>query len=96
MFILLVIAVVVIGLPYLWRVKVQGWASAIRKGGFHPLRQHSRRKRQGVEAAVAMQSAPPPCTVYAAGWCEQDPGPGGWAYVRATARRAKRAVSTRT
>ena len=77
-----VIAVVVTGVPYLWRVGGPGWASTIRKGGSHPFRRHSYRKRQDEEAAVATQSAPPPCTVYTAGWCEPDPGPGGWAYVQ--------------
>jgi ribonuclease HI len=80
--IMTVIAVVGIGVPSLWRVGGQGWTSAIRKGGTHPFRRHSYRKRQGAEAAVATQSAPPPCTVYTAGWCEPDPGPGRWAYVQ--------------
>src|ERR671938_1168959 len=77
-----VTAVMVTGVPYLWRVGGQGWAYAIRKGGSHPFRRHSYRKRQGAEAAVATQSAPPSCTFYTAGWCEPDPGPGGWAYVQ--------------
>jgi ribonuclease HI len=80
--IMTVTAVVGTGVPSLWRVGGQGWASAIRKGGSHPFRRRSYRKRQGAEAAVATQSAPPSCTVYTAGWCEPDPGPGGWAYVQ--------------
>ena len=77
-----VTAVMVTGVPSLWRVGGQGWAAAIRKGGSSPFRRHAYRKRQGAEAAIATQSASPLCTVYTAGWCEPDPGPGGWAYVQ--------------
>jgi RNase H len=34
-------------------------------------------------------SMPRSCTVYTAGWCEQDPGPGGWAYVQVSNRTAR-------
>ena len=53
-----VTAVMVTGVPSLWRVGGQGWAAAIRKGGSSPFRRHAYRKRQGAEAAIAaMQSS---------------------------------------
>ena len=84
-----VIAVVVTGAPYLWRVGGHGWASAILQGGSHPFRRHSDRKQPVEEAPVVSQSTLPPCTVYTAGWCEPDPGPGGWAYVQVSGGTAR-------
>jgi ribonuclease HI len=69
-------------LLYLWRVGLQGQASAIRKGGPHPFHRHSSRKRQGEHVASAAHITPPRWTVYTAGSCEQDSGSGGWAYVQ--------------
>jgi ribonuclease HI len=80
--ILIIIAVAVTGVLYLWPVRAQSWASALATGSSLPFRWRSSRKRRGEEAAVTTPSTPPPRAVYIAGWCEPDPGPGGWAYVQ--------------
>src|SRR5437763_8561050 len=81
--ILIVMAAVYVGLLCTWRTELHGLAlSAIRLGGPHPFRRHSSIQRQREEAATATQSRPAPCTVYTAGSCDPDPGPGGWTYLQ--------------
>ena len=52
-------------------------ASVGRRGGVDDLHQHSGSVARGQEA----DRDAPPCTLFTAGVCHQNPGPGGWAYV---------------